>query len=591
MEHFDVIYDSPSEIYHHALPFSPSSSWLHQYYSLELLQEVKVVKDLQTGWGTCSRTVSFDHTPKALACWNNLIAVGTDSGDITILDAITGIPMSVLSSHTGRVNSVAFSSDGTFLVSGSDDKTAILWDIQTGGVINTFCGHAKTVFSVSISPDCTMVASGSEDHTIWLWDTQTGRCHCVIKGHSNDVSSVCFSPINSQSLRSASRDGTVRQWDIKGHQIGSTYEGNYVAFSSDGTNFVSWGNAGAVATVRDSISEEVVAGLWLSGGSFYSCCLSPNGRFIAGNIDSTIHIWDISMSDPCIVQTFIGHTNSITSLAFSSSLISSSYDNSIKFWPTSTFPMDSATANSESTPLTPASIQSINLQAAEGIVISSDSAGVVKTWDILTGLCKESFQTPASGHTWRDVQQIDCRLILIWFKDKQIHIWEAKKGEPLQTLDVQIPNEVYDFKISGDKSKVLVLGHDSIQAWSIWTGDIVGEVELKGEPLHDSLVVDGSKVWVLFEDSQIDGWEFEFPEPTPIPLSTTSPGRPHLHFIGTKRQKVSPSGIKDVVTGKVLFQLSGKYARPDEVQWDGRYLVAGYYSGEILILDFAHVIR
>ena len=146
-----MIHDSPSKIYQNALPLSPSLSWLHKCYSSVLSHEVKVVKGLQIEWGACSRTVSFDHTPCALACWENLVAVGFLSGNITIHDAITGIPMSVHSSHTGRVNSVAFSSDGTFLVSGSDDKTVNLWDIQTGGVVKTFHGHTNVVYSVSIS--------------------------------------------------------------------------------------------------------------------------------------------------------------------------------------------------------------------------------------------------------------------------------------------------------------------------------------------------------------------------------------------------------------------------------------------------------
>ena len=470
-----MIHHSPSTIYHSALPFSPSSSWLREAYSSVLSQEVKVVKGLQAEWGACSRTVSFDDILWALACWKDLIAVGSESGSITILNAITGISMSILSSHTNRVWSLAFSSDGTFLVSGSWDKTVCLWDIQTGGVINTFHGHAQAVFSVSISPDCTMIASGSGDHTIWLWNVQTGKCHCVIEGHSDWVCSVSFSPTNSQFLWSASKDGTVRQWDIKGHQIGSAYKGNCVALSSVGSNFISWKDGGTVAVVQDSNSGRVIAKLQPPSGGFYCCCFSPDGRFIAGGAGNTIYVWDITNSDPCLAETFIGHTNSITSLVFSSSLISSSQDKSIKFWQIGVSSMDPAAADSESTPAASAPIESVSLEATEGIAISSDLAGVVKIWDILTGLCKETFQTPAEG--WRNVQLIDGRLTSVWLEDKKIHIWETKKGELPQVLDVQAPNGCLDLRISGDKSKVFVLGESSIQAYSIVTGEIVGEVQ------------------------------------------------------------------------------------------------------------------
>jgi hypothetical protein len=63
LENFDPICNSPSHIYYCGLPLSPPSSWLHKHYSAEFSQEVKVVKGLQTGWGTCSRTVTWEKDP------------------------------------------------------------------------------------------------------------------------------------------------------------------------------------------------------------------------------------------------------------------------------------------------------------------------------------------------------------------------------------------------------------------------------------------------------------------------------------------------------------------------------------------------
>ena len=99
-----------------------------------------------------------------------------ESGDIPILDRITGSQAAVLSGHTEEVNCLTFSLDGTLLVSGGNDMTVKLWDMQTGGVINTFHGHTDDVWSVSISVDSTVVASGSDDNTIHLWNVQTREC-------------------------------------------------------------------------------------------------------------------------------------------------------------------------------------------------------------------------------------------------------------------------------------------------------------------------------------------------------------------------------------------------------------------------------
>ena len=134
-----------------------------------------MVKGPASGWQTYSCTMTSHNGLFALSHWNNAIAVGCGNGKILILDATTGSQIAVLSGHTNIVQSVAFSSDGRSLVSGSNDKTVKLWDMQTGGVVKTFYGHTDDVWSVSISADCTRIASGSEDYTICLWDVQTGE--------------------------------------------------------------------------------------------------------------------------------------------------------------------------------------------------------------------------------------------------------------------------------------------------------------------------------------------------------------------------------------------------------------------------------
>ncbi|THU75609.1 WD40 repeat-like protein, partial [Dendrothele bispora CBS 962.96] len=72
--------------------------------------------------------------------------------------------------HDSRVNSVAFSTDGTRIVSGSDDKTIRLWDTATGVQVgDPLQGHDDYVKSVAFSADGTRIVSGSDDRTIRLW--------------------------------------------------------------------------------------------------------------------------------------------------------------------------------------------------------------------------------------------------------------------------------------------------------------------------------------------------------------------------------------------------------------------------------------
>ena len=75
-----------------------------------------------------------------------------------------------LRGNAGAVFDLAFSPDGTTLVSGEGFGTIKFWDVATGENITTLEGHTGIVFSVEFSPDGETLASGSQDGTVLLWD-------------------------------------------------------------------------------------------------------------------------------------------------------------------------------------------------------------------------------------------------------------------------------------------------------------------------------------------------------------------------------------------------------------------------------------
>jgi WD40 repeat protein len=99
-----------------------------------------------------------------------------------VWDAQTGQQLLALQGHTGTVNSVCFSPDGTRLASGSWDPSnpdkpgeVKVWDAQTGQQVLALKGHTREVISVAFSPDGTRIASGSGDQTVKVWEGQSDR--------------------------------------------------------------------------------------------------------------------------------------------------------------------------------------------------------------------------------------------------------------------------------------------------------------------------------------------------------------------------------------------------------------------------------
>jgi WD40 repeat protein len=78
--------------------------------------------------------------------------------------------IAVLRGHESWLNSVAFSRDGSRIVTASNDTTARIWDAATGQQIAVLRGHDGIVSS-AISPDGSRLVTASWDYTARIWDS------------------------------------------------------------------------------------------------------------------------------------------------------------------------------------------------------------------------------------------------------------------------------------------------------------------------------------------------------------------------------------------------------------------------------------
>ena len=79
--------------------------------------------------------------------------------------------------------SVAFSPDGTRIVSAGEDGTVRLWTLDGKPAAEPFKGHHGPVSRVAFSPDGKRVASGGGDGTVRLWTLDGKPAAEPFKGH------------------------------------------------------------------------------------------------------------------------------------------------------------------------------------------------------------------------------------------------------------------------------------------------------------------------------------------------------------------------------------------------------------------------
>ncbi|MBE9144204.1 tetratricopeptide repeat protein [Planktothrix mougeotii] len=192
------------------------------------------------------RSLVYDSTGEIL------ISAGENT-PITFWDEKTGEQIGLITTQTKKINSLALSPDGKWLVSGGYDKVLRSYDYKTRTEFRTLDQehrHTDIIRAIVISPDNQLLISGSNDNTIKIWGLNSGEFRYQLTGHTKAVTSLAITS-DSQFLASGADDGTVKIWDLKHRQELATlsFPSSYVqsiAFTPDNKFLVSGGDKNAI---------------------------------------------------------------------------------------------------------------------------------------------------------------------------------------------------------------------------------------------------------------------------------------------------------------------------------------------------------
>jgi len=246
MHFFHPIQQCAQQIYHTAIPLSPTSSWLHRFCLQSIIDDqlscVTAFSGAPDTWGSLLRTI--DVRPSQVTCiatsGQRIISACKDI--VKIYDAVTFVLQQSLSTPE-TVTKIQASPDGSILFF-AHMLSVTMRDVQTGGLIHTFATQSK-INDIAIS--ATHIACGTSDGSVEFWNIDVGGLGRGFRAGESVVTIHWLSPKefavatqNTFYVCNIAIGETICKTPIPGHLWGMVYLEGSNAFLVGG----SWPSSG-----------------------------------------------------------------------------------------------------------------------------------------------------------------------------------------------------------------------------------------------------------------------------------------------------------------------------------------------------------
>jgi WD40 repeat protein len=220
-----------------------------------------------------------------------------------------------LSGHSSKVMALAYSPDGSRLVSGGDDKVLIAWDVQSGEQAWTIKNLPDRVTNIAFCGSGEVLALTTKGENIHLVNALTGTYITGFRA-KKDVQSLACSP--SGQILAAAVDKGVVIWNLDNLRMpmaGASESEN----SEENGGYFSWLKRKGDTKKNDEQARADKAIIkTLPGGDqdVLSIAFNASGGYLAmGGKDKQISIWDVRQWSR--TKTLTGFEKEIRTLAFS----------------------------------------------------------------------------------------------------------------------------------------------------------------------------------------------------------------------------------------------------------------------------------